>query len=78
MSASGTAGIDGAQRVVLHVIDSHHLYGSHHALEGGAASTVVAVGVVYVFRTVERYAYKETVVAEEVAPLGCQQQTIGL
>ena len=70
--------IDGAQRVVFNAIDGHHLKASHHAVKGGLPSTVMAVGIVYLLGAIKRKADEEVVLAEEVAPIGIDEQAIGL
>ena len=78
LALSGTAVVDGAQRVVLYAAHGHHLESSHHAVEGGVPAAVVSVGVVDLLGAVEREPDEEVVLAEEVAPVGVDEQSVGL
>ena len=78
LALSGTAVVDGAQRVVLYAAHGHHLEPSHHAVEGGVPASVVAVGVVDLFGSVDGESDEEVVLAEEVAPVGVDEQSVGL
>ena len=55
-----------------------HLYGTHHTFPGATARRVEPVGIMHGLGTVDAKAHQPMLLGQETAPLGSEQQSVGL
>lgn len=69
---------DGAHGIILHAMSVKKLDSAHDLREGRGSATVTAKTIVYIFRAVYRYACQKVVIPKEAAPVGGEQDAVGL
>lgn len=70
--------VDNCQSIPFYIIFIKHSYATHHLVPCRSAGSSLAVGIVKLLWSVNRYAYKEIIVMKELAPFFCQHCGIGL
>ena len=74
----GIGRVDGGEDVKLNPVLLQEVQALHHPIEGGAATLVNPVAVVYLTRAIDADADEEIVGAEEAAPIVVQRCAVGL
>ena len=70
--------VDNGKSVPFHIVFIEQSYATHYLVPCRPARSSLAIGVVKLLRSVNRYAYKEVVVVEEFAPFVGEHSGIGL
>ena len=70
--------VDSGHGIPFHTIFIEHLYGTHHTFPGATAGCIEAIGIVHGLGTVDAKAHQPMFLGQETAPLGSEQQSVGL
>ena len=70
--------VDCGHSIPFHTMLIKHLYGTYHTFPGAMASRVEAIGIVHGLGTVDAKTHQPMFLGQETAPLGSEQQSVGL